>query len=254
VALAKRDEELINRYNLRPVFDDIQEIVDLPSAITKVLVTASIVPVVVTVLSYVLAGGLDAWLRIPFALMGGVVSLGAAILLGVVRLSRERFGSVQRAIARTLTSLEAIHTDIDALRDGERTKAQVTDLAQSLVTGVAFPAMDSAALMLPLPKFVTGPLVTAAMHFPKKAVEKGVMSSIESMQWDELSAKIEDSAKAAVASTDLVKAASSMYAEAQARIESTTRRAMQLTQGPLIAVLAISILPILVWLLLALAL
>jgi len=254
VALAKRDEELINRYNLRPVFDDIQDIVDLPGAITKVLITAAVVPVVMTIVTWLLAGGLDGWLRVPFALVGGVLSLGAAVLLGVFRLTRERFGMAQRAIGRTLTSLETIHTDIDALRDGERTKAQVTTLAENLVTGVAFPAMDSAALMLPLPRFVTGPLVTAAMHFPKRIVEKGVMNSIESMEWDQLSVKIEDGAKAAVDSTAIAQKASAMYADAQSRIESTTRRAVQLTQGPLLVVLAVSIIPIVVWLLLAMAL
>jgi len=254
VALARRDEELINRYNLRPVFDDIQEIVHLPGAISKVLITAAVVPCVMTVLTWLLAGGLNWWLRIPFALIGGVLSLGAAVLLGVFRLTRERFGMAQRAVGRTLTSLESIHMDMDALRNGERTKSKVTALSQNLINGVVFPAMDSAALMLPLPTFVTGPFVTAAMYFPKRIVEKGVMTSIESMEWDELSVKIENSAKAAVESTEVAKKASAMYADAQARIESTTQRAVRLTQGPLIAVLAVSTVPIVLWLLLALAL
>lgn len=259
--LPGKKDELAAKYDLAPLFDDIRSIIDVPGAIQTVVKWSAIVPVVSMVLAILVTTGESPWMRFPYTIAAGAISLAAAAALGVFVLLRRRFESAEKAIGRTLETVEQIHGDLSELRDGERNRGQVIAMAENLVSGVVLPAMDEAVLLvpqtslpIPIPDFLVTPLARAITWGPKRVVERGVMKSVEALPWEDMVQKLENQAQTAAEASEFLTVIREGYSEVQGKLEHYTRMAARVSQGPVLIFLVLSIIPILIWLALGLIL
>lgn len=245
---ALQKEALIEKYDLGPVLADVREIIDLPSAIWTVVTRGGWIPPLVMVISWFTANDAPTWLRFMFAMGGGFMAVATGFFLGMLLLTQQRLESGRRAISHSLEAVERIHADINALRDGERNREQVIEMADNLMTGVVLPAVDEVALVVPLPKFVVGPLADVVTWAPKRIVHRGVMKSVEALPWEEMGARIEERATTVALRSESVQGFRENYAHLRTRVEEHARKATTVTTVTLAVLLTASVIPILFWL------
>lgn len=242
----------LDRYDFDGFRADITEIIDLPKAAQQAAKWALGVPVMVTVLVWLLfAGRMSGWVLVPYALLVFVLALVGAAVLAVFIVARRRVDQTTAAAGRVVELVGLVHGDFERVRtDGAR--IPLRDVAGLLADEVVFPAVFGVAGQSTTLAGPMGFVLRPALKLPMSVVERKVLAALEQLpaaaETEPGAGPTQDGAAVvgdlAAATDEIVTGVAGEYERVQRRLEQIVGTVGVVALGPVAAFVMISFLPL----------
>lgn len=228
----------LDDYDFKGLTSDVLELADMPSAVATVAKRALLFPLVVGIVVFLVFNArTSAFVAIFVALVSMVLSLGAGVLVGVWRLTRQRGEALISATDRVVTTLGDVHKDLGDLPIGQ---------TKGALSGLTADYMKSGAIEEAAVGFVPGLLQPLAKPFakrvvwgPKRVIERSTLAIIDELPTEVLEKSLDEGG-----ALDKV---ADVWQGARDRVQGTVNKVMTVSLIPVLLGVVMALVPLLIW-------